>query len=799
VRRDPLSLPPDSEKRPTFIAQSGSEVEELQRLLAKLGFAPGNVDGVLGPRTADAVRKFQKENGLTADGLVGPATWNALQRAAAAAPRAPSRSTRAPSSATDGESPEVSDAVRDMERRLGGRVGASAIVRELLNSESDGLTGRVDFGEEPKTAQQRYVHEWLEDVRPLFSRRRAPILDAGLVAWGLALLDHDVWKRLRKDAFLDRISHDGEMLTAAGRKRVPRADRKDTTAPTLLDRPAVEDRLGRRAFAIALAARIVQLRGTYRARSGRDRARITARVLWETVKKRLGSSTSPSAVVDGPFLVHLHGGWGTGKSSLLNFFSEQLARPTDELHEAVWGPTYEECPKIRPWAVVSFNAWQHQRVAPPWWWLMSAVFVGGSRSLPLHRRVLFHLRDYSWRFRARWPAFVVPLVGLFAIGSAIWYVTTETSAFKVGPETTWFEVLRGVATALSAALALLITAWGGVRALKGWMLVGTARGANDFMRTTGDPMAFVQRRYAHLVSSLGRPLAVVIDDLDRCQAAYVVEFLEGIQTLFATVPATYVVAADRRWLRDCFHAEYVAFSQANGDSGRPLGYQFLEKTFQLATSVPRLPRTSRADYLRTLLAPAEEAPHDGHERDRSAAREQARTLASEQEIRLALKQAEGRPAAKRETLREALVIRAAAKDITEQTEYLLTDFAGLLESNPRAMKRLVNAYSFETKLQLLEREWVEADEYGMQRLALWMIVSLRWPVLIDHLIEHPEWVENIVEGSGPPDDAPDDLQPLFKNERVRRVFKGEGVDVSLRPEHVRTLARLDDEPAPPGS
>jgi hypothetical protein len=793
-----MSLPPDSERRPTFTARSGSEVEELQRLLAELGFSPGNPDGVLGPRTTDAVREFQKDNGLAPDGLVGPATWDALQRATADAPRASSRSTPSPSSANDGETIAVSDAVRDIERRLGGRVSAYAIVRELLDTRSDGLTEPVDLGEEPKTVEQRYVHEWLEGVRPLFSRRRAPTLDAGLVAWGLALLDHNIWKRLRKDAFLDRISHDGEALTAAGRKRIPRADRKDTTAPTLLDRPAVEDRLGRRAFAIALAARIVQLRGTYVARSGRDRARITTRVLWEAMKERLGRSTSP-VVVDGPFLVHLHGGWGTGKSSLLNFFSEQLARPTDELHEAVWGPTYEECPKIRPWAVVSFNAWQHQRVAPPWWWLMSAVFVSGSRSLPLHRRVLFRLRDYGWRFWARWPAFVVPAVGLFAIGSAIWYVATETSAFKAGPETTWFEVLRGVATAMSAALALLITAWGGVRALKGWMLVGTARGANDFMRTTGDPMAFVQRRYAHLVSSLGRPLAVVIDDLDRCQAAYVVEFLEGIQTLFATVPVTYIVAADRRWLRDCFHTEYVAFGQANGDSGRPLGYQFLEKTFQLSTSVPRLPRTSRADYLRTLLTPAEEKPHDEPERERSAAREQARTLASEQEIRLALKQAEGRPAAKRETLREALVIRAAAKDITEQTEYLLTDFAGLLESNPRAMKRLVNAYSFETKLQLLEREWVEADEYGMQRLALWMIVSLRWPVLADHLTEHPEWVGNLVDGSGPPDDVPDDLQTLFKDARVRRVFKGEGVDVSLRPEHVRAFARLDDDTAPPSS
>ncbi|NLH00732.1 MAG: peptidoglycan-binding protein, partial [Clostridiales bacterium] len=42
------------------------------------GYDPGEIDGVYGPMTEAAVRKFQKEHGLEVDGIVGPLTWTAL-------------------------------------------------------------------------------------------------------------------------------------------------------------------------------------------------------------------------------------------------------------------------------------------------------------------------------------------------------------------------------------------------------------------------------------------------------------------------------------------------------------------------------------------------------------------------------------------------------------------------------------------------------------------------------------------------------------------------------------------------
>ena len=57
---------------------SGGEVQELQRRLKEWGYYNGAVDGIYGRGTVEAVKAFQKKNGLTADGIAGIETFRAL-------------------------------------------------------------------------------------------------------------------------------------------------------------------------------------------------------------------------------------------------------------------------------------------------------------------------------------------------------------------------------------------------------------------------------------------------------------------------------------------------------------------------------------------------------------------------------------------------------------------------------------------------------------------------------------------------------------------------------------------------
>ena len=74
----------------------GWDVAALQFKLAWRGFPSGPFDGVLGPRAASALARFQRWAGLTPDAIAGPATFRALHRPPPVAPIALRRPVPAP-------------------------------------------------------------------------------------------------------------------------------------------------------------------------------------------------------------------------------------------------------------------------------------------------------------------------------------------------------------------------------------------------------------------------------------------------------------------------------------------------------------------------------------------------------------------------------------------------------------------------------------------------------------------------------------------------------------------------------
>jgi len=61
---------------------SGFEVKsvDIQKALQGAGYYSGNIDGKIGPQTREALRAFQRDHHMTADGVCGPKTWDALSQ-----------------------------------------------------------------------------------------------------------------------------------------------------------------------------------------------------------------------------------------------------------------------------------------------------------------------------------------------------------------------------------------------------------------------------------------------------------------------------------------------------------------------------------------------------------------------------------------------------------------------------------------------------------------------------------------------------------------------------------------------
>lgn len=57
---------------------SKSTIKKVQKALNDLGYSCGKADGVAGKKTKEAVKQYQKDNGLTVDGKIGNEVIKAL-------------------------------------------------------------------------------------------------------------------------------------------------------------------------------------------------------------------------------------------------------------------------------------------------------------------------------------------------------------------------------------------------------------------------------------------------------------------------------------------------------------------------------------------------------------------------------------------------------------------------------------------------------------------------------------------------------------------------------------------------
>lgn len=74
-----LSPAADATQRPqATVSVTTPSKKDIQQALKNAGFYQGPIDGKIGSQTREAVKEFQRINGLKADGVVGGQTWEKL-------------------------------------------------------------------------------------------------------------------------------------------------------------------------------------------------------------------------------------------------------------------------------------------------------------------------------------------------------------------------------------------------------------------------------------------------------------------------------------------------------------------------------------------------------------------------------------------------------------------------------------------------------------------------------------------------------------------------------------------------
>lgn len=649
--------------------------------------------------------------------------------------------------------PSLSPSVQRLVSRLSGTpVHAGTVLESLFDQHptyAGGRAGDVELGE-IEQGLERAVEDWIETAWSILNEVQVEKLHGRLLTVCLAIEDAWIGRTLRdEEGFLESLEE--EIEEPLGEVLLPDAHQRWETlianvaesVPIYDDAPAQEDALNRKYFAEVVANRI---REVWENRAdGRDRDEVAS-----------------------AFMIHLHGRWGSGKTSVLNFLRDELTSGDD----------------ADRWIIVDFNGWRYQRITPPWWMLIKEVYRQGRLQLAevsSFQAGLLRLRWLWWKFWANWLPAVFVVLGFIATILLVFHVLNVTAPSE------GIKLIVGIVGTIVTACATLFAA---SRSL----LFGSSRAAKTYEEISQDPLVPIKTLFNRLIDTMGRPVAVFIDDLDRCGGAYVVDLLEGIQTLFRDAPVTYVVAADRSWIRSSFEQAYQSFEGTIEEPGRPLGYLFLEKVFQFSVAIPRLSRTVQDRYWGRLLtervsgdAASQDQEWEGKEK---RARDLMKGARTQDELREVIGEHE-----EDEQLQEVLRARAAEKitspEARVETEHQLEPFSRFLEPNPRSMKRLVNAYGLNQAVNFLE-----GRDTDFEALVLWTILSLRWPVLADLLAKRPGDVDSVIDRTAPTGEGLDRaVTGLFEDEAVYEVVKGsagEG-DVVLDASAIRSIVGFEGD------
>lgn len=490
------------------------------------------------------------------------------------------------------------------------------------------------------------------------------------------------------------------------------------------DTPAKTDLLGRQSIAIALANWIVSHQA-----------------------KKLKNENS--------FALNIYGKWGSGKSSFLL-----------QLESAI-----RSNPKEQNWIIVPFNAWLHSRTNPAWWALFSNIkryslqTLSPFRSLFLRYKYFFKELIHGYGLVIL-TALTLTLLAITSIQLKLWDPASETGN----------KNLTNIIAISGLGFSLLLTIFQ-------MFMSGTARYAQLFQQLAKDPMEAIKSSISGFCKDVDRPILVMVDDLDRCNREFTIELLESLQTKFNHSSLFFVVAADRNWLSKCYSKMQCDELDNVEKISLTSGHIFMEKIFQLSIGLPPISDDFKTHYVDRLFK--KEIDHASlfemvQEDIKVSTSEKVKVATSERELNELIPNEFNSYAEKVLWTNEALK-QASQEDFDIKRSQRLARFVNLMESNPRSIKLLFNVYGIFVNFVRASGN-LKLSENDLDQIALWAILSLRFPAIKDYLEDHCEDLELIKNMEQKPKRMPDYLWDLSISETVQSIIWGRGVSIKSNQE-----------------
>ena len=307
-----------------------------------------------------------------------------------------------------------------------------------------------------------------------------------------------------------------------------------------------------------------------------------------------------------PLTIGVYGEWGSGKTSFLKMIDESL-REQD----------------IYP---VWFNAWKYEQEDNLWSALIQTILDQARVSGKWYRRVwiklkiwwdTFDLRSGSWEI-AKWLLSVglrIIIIGLGLLFIFGWS-SSDISNFLNQIFSQWFSTNSVALTFFQTNVIKVIVAVIAFFAAKPdeWLRLFDTKLGIDFSKLKRSKsyrahIAFLDefseefRRIIKLIGN-GKPLVVIIDDLDRCLPEKAIQVLEAIKLFLDVEGCIFLLAVDRNVVEKAIAVKYRdLLAIAKDAQNKPkqmfdvLGESYFEKIVQLPFVLPPISDKQFRDFV----------------------------------------------------------------------------------------------------------------------------------------------------------------------------------------------------------